>query len=357
MSTTSLRESLNAELAASSALLRASLPALAHVHAAYRKRLDPRLAVMACLARAGYTAEASPLLDLCRATRGDRELNSALVRCAHGARRRTRLMHAAHSSDAARLAFLLSCRGDLLPRSSPQEACVNQADALGHTALHYAASAGSGRCAALLLAVARVSTGAAQPGGITPLHCACAAGSLRVVRALLAGGAEVDAVGAWEDEGQPWQPHCQSTPLGIACVTGHAGVARALLQGGANADQRLAGGLACSAGSCSFSECAEDRWRGFVSHMLVMRSIDVWGGGPALRDSPLYVAMMHKHESVLRELLEGGAQFCNSAVAFSTGEIRALLEHFKYKKKEEEEEEQQGNEQDEGVQQQQQGGD
>jgi len=68
--------------------------------------------------------------------------------------------------------------------------------------------------------------------GFTPLMSAVASGELEAVRALIAGGANIDRAGL---KGY--------TALGLAAVKGRHAIARLLLENGANVDQREAGGI------------------------------------------------------------------------------------------------------------------
>lgn len=67
---------------------------------------------------------------------------------------------------------------------------------------------------------------AASKGGSAPLHCAAKQGRVRVVEALVASGAAVDAV----------HNSCGSTPLHLAAELGHTEVLKVLLQHGAAVD-------------------------------------------------------------------------------------------------------------------------
>ena len=355
-----LREAVAQELADTSALLHAQGALLANELAQrppplarLRRSREGFFSVLECVASAGYTAEAGPLLGLCRGTLGNTVLTAALLRCPHSPRRRTRLMHAARVRDRARLAFLLGLRGGSQPMRA--DALVCQADATGRTALHYAAAAGDARAAAALLA-ALATTGAAQPGGLTPLHCA-ARSSLAVVRVLLAAGADASAVGAWRDERQPIEPRCHSTPLGIACVAGRAETVRALLAAGAGAaiNARLDGNRTCSAAFCRFPLLpggdARAAFASHVAHRAAMSSRQYqWGDEePCLRFSLLHLAAVHGHLDVVQALLEGGAEYCNWAVSMAKGDdMRQLLQNYDYKEVEAaaaaEEEEEEGEE-------------
>jgi ankyrin repeat protein len=162
----------------------------------------------------------------CRAARHDTDLWHALVHAACGRKQRTVLMHAAHSSDVARVRWLCEqCRAPLEARDSD-----------GHTALYWAATCpgSSDVVRELLKQGAEVDawsfcddddfcTDCYQ----TPLHEAASrvdpAGS-DVVRVLLEYDADVDAI---EAEGEPG---CGHTALHLAALRNIANVARVLLQ-------------------------------------------------------------------------------------------------------------------------------
>jgi|GEM_PF-579352 len=112
-------------------------------------------------------------------------------------------------------------------------ACVNMSDAQGRTSLHYAAGNGQGRTAALLL-----QHGASPDsrdlrkhqgtgGLLTPLHIASEGSDASTVKALLDGGADVDA-----------RSHYNYTPLHLAAEKGSREIVEMLLRRGADVDAR-----------------------------------------------------------------------------------------------------------------------
>jgi ankyrin repeat protein len=229
----------------------------------------------------------------------------------------------------------------------------------GYTALMLACACGHHETTVATLLQHGASTLAAQPGGRTPLHCACAATCPATVRLLLAAGADACAEGAWHDDSQPMGPRCHTTPLGIACVNGQGEVVRALLAAGSSADARLDGRGSCSSASCRFSPPGEGTaFVRFVGHRVLMEAVErchFYSDPPHLHFSPLRLAAVHGRLGAVQALLDGGAEYCNWAVACSKGAVRELLEGHDYKnavvaeEEEGEKEEKEGEEEEENM--------
>ncbi|MCP5155981.1 MAG: ankyrin repeat domain-containing protein [Ectothiorhodospiraceae bacterium] len=129
------------------------------------------------------------------------------------------LSDAARDRDQSRLMTLLEAAVD-----------VDERDANGATALHWAAFHGDRPLAEKLLALG-ASVRVRVPNGNTPLHHAAYGGHADVAALLLDHGAPIDARA---DDG--------STPLHWAARNGHASVVALLLRRGANASLRNAAG-------------------------------------------------------------------------------------------------------------------
>ncbi len=223
-----------------------------------------------------------PFFALCRGSWHDAQLNGALANLRHGRGQRTRLMHAAHAGRAARfqrllragarldardasgasaadyllrghgrghqriLAHLESLGGEpLLPLLEAVQGGharvvlqhLQRSPALANTPLHLQ-TRDPVRPAPLFAAFGALAKGAWQwrpPAALLPdsdrrthlllLHWASTQGLVEVVEALLAAGAQPDALHYRSGGG--------TTALFAAARLGHARVVRALLQGGA----------------------------------------------------------------------------------------------------------------------------
>jgi uncharacterized protein len=117
--------------------------------------------------------------------------------------------------DAGRVQTLLKSHAD-----------VNEAQADGSTALHWAAYQGDARTAAALLA-AGAHPGAVSDTGMTPLLLACEAGNAQLVEELVRAGADVNQTLGFGE-----------TPLMMAARTGSVPVLKLLLAHGASIDAR-----------------------------------------------------------------------------------------------------------------------
>jgi hypothetical protein len=181
--------------------------------------------------------------DLCRATRAETGLWSAMTRVGYGEGERTLLMHESYRGRLDRVQWLLA-------RGAPRDA----RNVWGRTALS--------RASTTVIVHALIAGGAdvniVDYSRATPLLCASRNGHTDIVRALIAGGAGVNSVNY---RGQ--------TPLHSARKYGHTDTVLALIAGGA--DVNIA-----------------ERW---------------WARGR----TPLDVAIHCRHESTTNALIEAGA--------------------------------------------------
>lgn len=122
------------------------------------------------------------------------------------------LSAAAQANDTARLRALLE-------DGSVRD--VNERDADGRTALHWAASLNAVECLDVLLAVRNIDVSSSDATGWTPLISASSAGHASVVSSLLRARCEVDAA-----------TRAGRTALSYAASKGHAAVVHQLLEHG-----------------------------------------------------------------------------------------------------------------------------
>ena len=101
-------------------------------------------------------------------------------------------------------------------------------NAIGQTALHFAAESGHLECVRLLLEAGANCNLAGGQHGLRPLHCAVASGNVEVVRLLLEAGAACN------------QAYHSQAPLHIAALRGDVEVVRLLLAAGASRDLSFA---------------------------------------------------------------------------------------------------------------------
>lgn len=118
---------------------------------------------------------------------------------------------------------------------------------------------------------------------------AAAAGNVRLIRELLAAGADVNENYGSEDF---------RTPLMIAAVTGHEEAVRALVEAGA----RIEG-----TEELSVLGRAAERGQLAVVRYLVSAGAELTGGGEYDRSPPLWAAARVGHVEVVRTLLAAGA--------------------------------------------------
>jgi ankyrin repeat protein len=162
-----------------------------------------------------WADECGRVKDLCRATRAETGLWSALSRVHYGPWKRTLLMYEADHGRLERVQWLLA-------RGAP----VDAGDHFGTTALNKAISIGhSDIVRALIEAGADVDIlddeGESLETRASPLYEACFSGHVHIVRALIEAGADVDI-------GQG----CES-PLWCASAEGHIDIVRELIAAGA----------------------------------------------------------------------------------------------------------------------------
>jgi hypothetical protein len=147
--------------------------------------------------------------DLCRATRAETGLWSAMARVGYGRSKRTLLMYEAYRGRLDPVQWLLA-------RGAPRDTH----DIQGRTALFWASwNCHTDIIRALITAGAGVNI--ADKSRMTPLHYASARGHTDIVRALIAGGAGVNIV-----DNFGW------TPLFHASTLGHTDTVLALRNAG-----------------------------------------------------------------------------------------------------------------------------
>jgi hypothetical protein len=147
--------------------------------------------------------------DLCKATRAETGLWSAMVRVGYGQRKRTLLMFEAQRGRLDRVQWLLV-------RGAPRDA----RDSSGVTALLWASEDGHTEIVRALIA-AEAGVDIAAYRGYTPLHRASLNGHTEIVRTLIAAGAGVNIA-----DRSGW------TPLHHASYHGHTETVRVLCDAG-----------------------------------------------------------------------------------------------------------------------------
>ena len=160
-----------------------------------------------------WAHECRHVKDLCKATRAETGLWSAMARVGYGQKKRTLLMWEAHQGCLDRVQWLLA-------RGAPRDL----RDHFGLTALIWASLYGH-----IDIVCALIETGAgvdlagrnADNVGWTPLHAASTYGHFDIVRALIAAGAGVNIAS-----------HFGDTPLDFADTNGHTDIVRALIAAG-----------------------------------------------------------------------------------------------------------------------------
>lgn len=135
----------------------------------------------------------------------------------------------------------------------------------------------------------RADVNAPAGDGSTALHWAAHRDDLRIVELLLAAGANVNAA---DDHGV--------TPLLIACTNGGVAVAERLLAAGANPN------AATAAAHRPLME-ASRTGRSDLVGALITAGADVNAADPRLGQTPLMWAVAYRHPTVVRALLERGA--------------------------------------------------
>jgi len=149
--------------------------------------------------------------DLCKATRAETGLWSAMARVHYGRLKRTLLMYEAQRGRLDRVQWLLAL-------GAPRDA----RDDVGLTAMIWASqNCHTDTVRALIAAGARVNI--ADELGKTSLLVACARGHTDIVRALISANARFNIA----DE-------LGHTPLLVACARGHTDIVRALISAKAN---------------------------------------------------------------------------------------------------------------------------
>jgi hypothetical protein len=147
--------------------------------------------------------------DLCRATRVETGLWSAMTRVGYGLRKRTLLMYESHRGQLERVQWLLA-------RGAPRDARGD----VGRTALIWASWKDHTDIVRALIA-GGADVNIANNYGWMPLHYASRYGRTEIVRALIAGGAgvNIESIGG-------------ATPLHAASYHGHTDIVLALREAG-----------------------------------------------------------------------------------------------------------------------------
>jgi len=180
--------------------------------------------------------------DLCRATRVETGLWSAMTRVHYGRLKRTLLMYESqrgrldraqwllargapidasdHSGTTALTCATLNCHTDTVRALIAGGADVNIANNYGWTPLHRASLYDHIETVQVLIA-GGAGVSIAGSGGMTPLHLASSFGRTDVVRALIAGGAGVNIA---NNSGE--------TPLRLASTYGHTDIILSLREAG-----------------------------------------------------------------------------------------------------------------------------
>jgi ankyrin repeat protein len=192
---------------------------------------------------------------------------------------------------------------------------VNAAGNFGSTAIHSAASNGSGDNTEILALLLRQGAKTDKQGldGYTPLHWAARCGLMKKTQMLLNAGAPMEALDKQGD-----------TPLHLAIMEQHFDVAKLLVARGAKLDLRSASGLGDLAYLRQNLRPANvngkhEGWPGWTPlhyaavggqvkavEFLLGQGADVDARGKS-QDTPLYVAAENGHLEVARLLLDRGA--------------------------------------------------
>lgn len=140
------------------------------------------------------------------------------------------------------------------------------------------------------MSVETVNIASAESVGMTPMHWACTEGSIPHVAALLKHGAKIEATD---------KSGC--TPLLIAAQYGHAELVAFLLQKGAN-------GKAVDGARDTALHWAAYKGSINVCGLLLFRGELHWTSIDAFGQSPLHLASLRGHTTVVRYLLSEGTR-------------------------------------------------
>jgi ankyrin repeat protein len=164
--------------------------------------------------------------------------------------------------------------------------------------LMYAAAAGDIPVLQQLLAELGNSAFGADYSGWTALHAAADSGQAQAIELLLAAGADVNAVAAYDTDAG-YNSGLGETPLLVASVAGHAAVMQQLLAAGADVD-------AADVDGCTALYNAAEAGDGQVVQLLLDAGADV-NAVNADRESPLHRAAEQGDAKLTQLLLTAGA--------------------------------------------------
>lgn len=232
------------------------------------------------------------------------------------AARNEALREAAKTGDVATLSSLIA-----------QGVNINQRDASGATALHYATSCGHDEAVAVLLACVNVNVNAANEEGYSPLHLACRRGYHQIVGILLTS----------EKINVDLQNNMQETALHHAAYHGFSGCVKELLGSANTCLLNKSGEMALHLASYhGHTNCVRlllsskdaqadgrNAWQESALHLAVANGkiataeVLMVHCAPDSKDgegkTPLHLAVMKKHEEIVKLLLRNASPDCVNA--------------------------------------------
>ncbi|MBL8176138.1 MAG: ankyrin repeat domain-containing protein [Bryobacterales bacterium] len=235
--------------------------------------------------------------------------NAALlqaIRAGDGARIKVLLSEGADANAAdeagtpAAMNAVLYANAEVLRMLLEAGASANAKNAMGSTALVWAAG---DPVKAKLLMDAGADVNAASPTGRTPLHVAAtSSGNTPTVRLLLEKGAKVDARDGLEPMPPLFTGGGKATPLVEAGRVGDLETVRALVKGGANVNAAGANNVTALTEATLFG-------RREIVRFLLDNGASVKGPGAAMQKMPLLsMAAIRGDVAIARMLVEAGAE-------------------------------------------------